>query len=100
MLEISLKAICESLLNKQPRIISLKKGTTLRKILNKHNPHDSEKTIQNAIKMSVHCKGAFHVSLLSFTFVYPFDYTMSTLLYKVPSNSTSKNFVKNVYCNL
>ena len=91
MLEIRLKAICESLLNKQPRIISLKKGDNIRKILNKHNPHDSEKTIQNAIKMSVHCTGAFHVSLLDFTFVYPFDYIMTTLLYKVPSNSTGKN---------
>ena len=78
----------------------IKKGDNIRKILNKHNPHDSEKTIQNAIKMSVHCTGSFHLSLLDFTFVYPFDYIMTTLLYKVPSNSTGKNFVTNVYCNV
>ena len=57
----------------------IKKGDNIRKILNKHNHHDSEKTIQKAIKMSVHCTGAFHVGLFDFTFVYPFYYIMTTI---------------------
>ena len=52
MLEIRLKTICESLLNKQPRIISLKKGTTL----GKYSTNTTLMTVRKQFKMLLRCQ--------------------------------------------